>query len=293
MMNSHLKFAAVGFAALIGTAIPDVGQANHAWDTYHWGRTTTAPFTLQLGYNFTADSVGGEWNGYLLTTSDAWSNGKVGTVSYPVVVKTAVVPGKAGRNCSGVAGTTQVCNKKYGSNGWLGLAQIWISGSHITQGTAKMNDTYFNSSKYNNPNEKLHVMCQEVAHTFGLAHQSEDGTSLNTCMDYFSNTGANSGSTASTAPNGHDFDQLGIIYSHADTTNTVATSSATSATGSGLPVADDPKSWGQMVRQSPNGRSSYYETSARGGIKILTHVMWTEETAAVCRSCDHRFHATE
>jgi hypothetical protein len=28
-----------------------------------------------------------------------------------------------------------------------------IDGTHITQGTAKMNDTYFNTAMYNNPNE--------------------------------------------------------------------------------------------------------------------------------------------
>ena len=35
----------------------------------------------------------------------------------------------------------------YGNNGWLGLATINITGGvHITQGTANMNDTYFNNS---------------------------------------------------------------------------------------------------------------------------------------------------
>jgi hypothetical protein len=64
-----------------------------------------------------------------------------------------------------------------------------IDGTHITQGTAKMNDTDFNTAKYNNPNEREHVMCQAVADTFGLDYQSTDGSSLNTCMDYSSNTG--------------------------------------------------------------------------------------------------------
>src|SRR3982750_1253240 len=112
-----------------------------------------------------------------------------------------------------VAGTTQVCNDNYGRNGWLGLASINITGgTHITQGSAKINDTYFNSPTYNNVNEKEHVMCQEVAHTFGLDHQSTDGSSQDSCMDYFSNTGANASSTLSTKPNKHDFDELNVIY---------------------------------------------------------------------------------
>jgi len=85
-----------------------------------------------------------------------------------------------------------------------------------------MNDTYFNTATYNNPNERQHVVCQEVAHTFGHDHQSTSGASLNTCMDYFSNTGVNAGSTASTTPNKHDFDELNIIYAHLDSTTTVA-----------------------------------------------------------------------
>ena len=59
-----------------------------------------------------------------------------------------------------------------------------------------------------------HVICQEVGHTFGLDHQSTDGSSLNTCMDYYHNTSASD--TRSTHPNQHDYDELGIIYSHVD-----------------------------------------------------------------------------
>src|SRR5712692_818331 len=129
------------------------------------------------------------------------------------------------KRCHMVAGTTQVCNRTYGNNGWLGLATINLASGtlHITAGSAKMNDTYFNLSTYNNPNEREHVVCQEVAHTFGLDHQSTDGSSLNTCMDYFSNTGINAASTASTQPNYHDFEELNIIYGgHLDSTTTVS-----------------------------------------------------------------------
>src|SRR3954462_9758094 len=150
-----------------------------------------------------------------------------------------------------VAGTTQVCNDAYGNNGWLGLASINLDGTHITQGSAKMNDTYFNTAKYNNTNEREHVMCQEVAHTFGLDHQSTDGSSLNTCMDYFSNTGANAGSPLSTKPNAHDFEELNIIYAHVDGTTTVAARTAPAASAS--EVTEDPNSWGPLVKQSGNG----------------------------------------
>ncbi len=134
----------------------------------------------------------------------------------------------ARRRCVMISGKIHSCNYTYGSNGWLGLASINISGSHITQGSSKMNDTYFNTSTYNNPNEKLHVMCQEIGHTFGLGHTSEDGSSQNTCMDYFSNTGANATSTLSTHPNTHDIDRVAMIYAHLDTSTTIAARSSPS-----------------------------------------------------------------
>lgn len=276
----RFKSAALACGAVAAAALSLGVMANHSWGGYHWARTTPQ-FTLQVGDNLTAD-----WSGYLVQASRDWNSPQaVGASSTPVL--TAVVAGRSSsRRCAMVAGTTQVCNAKYGNNGWLGLASISISGgTHITQGSAKMNDTYFSLAKYNNPNEKQHVMCQEVAHTFGLDHQSEDGSSLNTCMDYFSNTGANATSTASTKPNKHDFDELNLIYAHVDSTTTVATSTATAGQDA---VNEDPMTWGALMRQSANGRSSTYQQDHPDGSRTITHVYWTEETAAACPSCDHR-----
>lgn len=197
--------------------------------------------------------------------------------------------GSSNRRCGAVSGTIQVCNGSYGNNGWLGLASISVTGGvQITQGTAKMNDSYFSSSYYNNPNERLHVMCQEVGHTFGLGHTSEDGSSQNTCMDHFSNTGANAGSTQSTHPNQHDYDLLSSIYSHLDSSTTIGFSSS-----AGSPIGDDPDAphnWGRLVSQSANGRSTTYEWENGDGTKKVTHVFWTEERAERCPGCDHRYH---
>jgi hypothetical protein len=251
-------------------------SANHAWGSYHWARTSN-PFTLKLGDNLTAS----DWKSYLRTASSDWNAGRT-------PVQTVVVAGASNKRCAMVAGTTQVCNGNYGFNGWLGLASINVSGVHITQGTAKMNDSYFASATYNNPNEKLHVMCQEVAHTFGLAHQSETGASLNTCMDYFSNTGANAASTLSTKPNQHDFDLLNTIYAHLDGTTTLASASTTTAAGKSE-VNDDPNSWGAFVSQSSNGRGSVYERWNSDGSKTITHVTWSLEAAERGASADHRY----
>lgn len=263
------------------TALPSLAHASHSWGGYHWARMTNQ-FTLKLGTNLTNG-----WQSYLTDTSLDW-NTPEGLSTTPLL--TAVVGGSSSRQrCKGVAGTTQVCNYTYGKNGWLGLATIYITGgTHITQGTAKMNDSYFNTSLYNNPNEKLHVICQEVAHSFGLDHQSEDGSSQNSCMDYFSNTGANATSIVSTEPNAHDFEELNIIYgAHLDPATTVAAAKAASA-ASTSEVTNDHNSWGELKHQSANGRNSTYERFHADGTQTLTNVYWTVEAAANCPACDHR-----
>ena len=257
--------------------------ASHSWGNYHWARTASQ-VTLKLGDCLTA----GSWKAHLLQASNDWNNPEqFGAASTPLL--TTIEPGSSAlKRCKMATGTTQVCNSKYGNNGWLGLASININGDHIIQGMAKMNDTYFNTSKYNNPNEKLHVMCQEIAHTFGLDHQSEDGSSLNTCMDYFSNTGTNATSTLSTRPNAHDFEQLNALYAHLDTSTTIASAAAAAGTSE---VNDDPKSWGEFMREKSRGQSAYYEKFERNGSKTITHIYWTLETADHCKDCDHRDHS--
>ena len=268
--------AAAGLAGL--AAFVNVALATNSWGGYHWARTTPQ-FTLKLGNNLSAD-----WQLHLSGASSDWNSPATST---PLM--TAIVAGQSNKRCSMVAGTTQVCNSTYGNNGWLGLASINITGGvHITQGSAKMNDTYFNTSTYNNVNEKRHVMCQEIAHTFGLDHQSTDGSSQNSCMDYFSNTGANATNTASTRPNLHDFDELNIIYAHLDSTTTVAQTTSLSSKAD-VDVNDDPNSWGKLVSQSNNGRSSTYERYNNDGSKTVSHVYWSLEASANCPSCDHRY----
>jgi hypothetical protein len=279
--GKNLSLVCAGLACLALTV--NVALATHSWGGYHWARTTPQ-FTLKLG-----DNLSPEWKPYLAKASSDWNSpGTVGwTGAQPLL--TAVVAGQSNKNCKMISGTTQVCNGKYGFNGWLGLASINVTGGvHITQGSAKMNDSYFSTSVYNNPNEKQHVVCQEVAHTYGLDHQSTDGTSLNTCMDYFSNTGSNAGSAVSTTPNYHDFEELAVIYNHLDSTTTVSATPASSKASANADVSDDPSSWGALVSQSRNGRSSTYDRFNADGSKTITHVFWTEEAAAGCPSCDHR-----
>ena len=59
-------------------------------------------------------------------------------------------------------------------------------------------------------------MCQEIGHTFGLAHQDEafENVNLGTCMDYTNNP---DGPPANRQPDDHDSWMLDeIIYAHLD-----------------------------------------------------------------------------
>jgi hypothetical protein len=275
--NIFYSVLTLGSMVIASLSSPFV-YANHAWGNYHWARTAN-PIALKLGDNLTSS----EWKSLLQTISTDWSAGNT-------PISTTIAPRQLSKQCKMVAVTTQVCNGKYGANGWLGLASINITdGVHITQGTAKMNDTYFQTATYNNLNEKKHVICQEVAHTFGLGHQSEDGSSQNSCMDYFSNTGANATSTLSTTPNAHDFDMLNMIYAHLDSSSTVAAATAITTSPFDSVNSDTPDSWGRLVSQSSHGRNSIYERALSNGSKVLTHVYWTNEAALWCPSCDHRY----
>ena len=158
------------------------------------------------------------------------------------------------------------------------MAQVWVSGSHITQGTVKLNDTYFASPTYNTTAWRNLVSCQEVGHTLGLDHQDEtfDNPNLGTCMDYTSDpTACGLYGPSNEQPNGHDYDQLVTIYSHLDNVSTVGSFAAVS----GQDSANEPENWGQLIRSSRNGRVQIYELDLGRGRRIFTHVFWADPDA--------------
>jgi hypothetical protein len=82
---------------------------------------------------------------------------------------------------------------------------------------------------------------------------------------------------------------LASIYSHLDSSTTIAAAtSASAAQETGNEVNDDPNSWGMLVSQSANGRSSEYMRYNSDGSRTVTHVYWTEE-AAQNPGADHRY----
>ena len=188
------------------------------------------------------------------------------------MLDTTIVAGgsRSAKLCDAKTGLVQVCNAKYGSNGWLGIASIWASGSHITKASVKLNDTYFSTAYYNTPAWRNLVSCQEVGHTLGLGHQDEtfDNPNLGTCMDYTGNPETNQ------HPNLHDYAQLATIYAHLDTTTTVASTTAVAPGASGADVAD--AAWGRLVQVTNHGQGAWFERDLGGGDVVLTHVFWAD-----------------
>jgi len=214
--------AVAGVAAVGSTAF-----ATHSWNGYHWARTTSS-FTLRV-----TDSVNGPWQSVFENALNNWSASKV----FDLTVVAVDDGTRAAKQCRAIQGEVRVCNAAYGQNGWLGLASIGLdSQGHIDQGTAKMNDSY---DSYYTPEERNHVMCQEVGHVFGLGHTSEDGSVQSTCMDYSSDP-------SSQWPNAHDYEELGIIYAHLDAYNSYSDGSSGGGTchGKNCPHAADAASDG-------------------------------------------------
>ncbi len=239
-----------GIVSAAAVLLAGSASANHSWGGYHWARTAN-PFSVKLG-----DNVSGLWDGMLVTASNDWSQSTV--LDSPIVTG-----GTRAKPCKATSGRVEVCSASYGNTGWLGVAQIWITGGeHITQGVVKNNDYYFGNSsyQYNNTAEMQHVICQEIGHTFGLDHQSETGASLNTCMDYYHNT--TSSDTKSTHPNQHDYDELGIIYSHNDSFSTIG--------GSAGSLPDAVPSFSPASRVS---QSRYVDRLPNGDL-LVTWVTW-------------------
>lgn len=235
----------VGVALALGTVVAAAAPAaaNHSWGDYHWARSQN-PFTMKV-----TDHVSTSWDAHLSAVSSDWSQSSV--------LDTSIVPSFATKRCKPVSGRIEACSGRYGNNGWLGISQIWISGSHIVQSTVRVNDTYFALPQYNRVDARQSVLCMEVGHSLGLDHQ--DG-SRDSCMDDLS-----SDWPEIMHPNTHDYQQLEAIYSHTDGSATVAASRKNGNGGSG--------------KARRVGRSLYVEELGKGR-KLFTWVYWKDREAS-------------
>jgi hypothetical protein len=243
-MRRFLVVLCIGALGVGVSASP--AAATHSWGGYHWARTSN-PFTIKLG-----DNVSPAWDSYLRGAATDWSKDTAGNP-----LNATVVAGTTrSKPCKATSGRVEVCAAAYGNNGWLGLAQIWItSGGHIVKGVTKMNDTYYALPKYDTPVWRAMVVCQEVGHTFGLDHQDESGADFHTCMDYADNPDADN-----THPNTHDYEQLASIYAHLDSTTTIG---ATLRAGSSRTMGST--KW---------AGSSTFVKRFEDGSRLITFIVW-------------------
>jgi hypothetical protein len=274
-------------AALLscGVLVAGPAVADHAWSTYHWQKGG-GELAVRVG-----DNVSAKWDIYLqraLNGGPRVGGGSGDGWNASSVINSSVVPGTTNpKNCKAVSGTIQVCNSRYGNNGWLGIAQIWLSGGHIVQGVTKLNDTYFDTSSYNKAEWRMLVTCQEVGHDYGLGHTDETFNNSNdgTCMDY---TNAPAGGVvggfnygpSNEYINQHDKDQLAAIYDHAEQAQT---NFAIREVGKAPPQdgfsdngigGDGPAAWGRPVSRDGLGRPDVYVADFGNGKKRVTHVFW-------------------
>ena len=265
----------VALAACVALGAVTPASAGHSWGNYHWARTAN-PLTLKIN-----EALSPTWEPYLQTAMNDWATSTVLNFN----PTSAVSSNTNAKRCNPIAGQVLVCNAAYGQRGWLGIASIWASGSHITQGTTKLNDSYFNLAQYNTPAWRQFVTCQEIGHDFGLAHQDENFTNpnLGSCMDYTNNP------TSNQHPNAHDYGQLESIYAHLDSTNTATSSAAPTNFGlrevgrpaaqpSGDPgVGDTMAEWGHAIHHDAKGRPDIFVRQLPDGRKMISHVLWALE----------------
>lgn len=240
----RFSLLAASLAAVMLAVMVTPAGADHAWGPYHWTRSSTAQVSVPL-HNY----LDAAWTPVLTNSgtgdvADDWTASSV--VDTPVTRKAA-----SAKACNKpTAGVVEVCNGRYGNNGWLGIAQIWISNTHITQGVVKLNDFYFAYNAYNTPEARKHVLCQEVGHTLGLDHQHDVD---NTCMN---DEGWTLHLASAVHPNIHDYDQLAAMYAHNHASGS-STSAAPAGNGNG----------------NGRGQSSVY-VEDRGNHRVVTFVLW-------------------
>ncbi len=279
-----MKFSPLAaVAAVCAAALTVPAFANHSWNNYHWA-TTNGTLAVRVNAAITP-----AWASYIDRAITDWK------FSPDLLLGLRNVSVDR-RKCAPIGREILVCNELYGQRGWLGIASIWLDGSgHITQGTTKLNDTYFNMTRYNSPAWRQMVTCQEIGHDFGLAHQDEvfSNANLGSCMDYTndpSGTAGTNGTASNERPNAHDFEQLATIYNHTTDGYNSATSSALANRGArasgeasakslpSAPSGDSPAEWGRAVDTDGLGRPDVFLKELGGGHRVITHVFWALET---------------
>jgi hypothetical protein len=285
------KFIARVALVSVATLTAGPAAANHQWGTYHWANNGTG-VSLDLKHAFRDPD---NWMSYYTEAIGDWESS-----GSPLALTDKGPSGTDPKKCSPIAGQILVCSESYGFRGWLGVAQIWLSGDHITQGITKLNNSYYSTATYNTDGWRDLVMCQEIGHDFGLGHQDEtfDNQNLGTCMDYTNAPdGGGSYGLPNRAPNAHDYDVLNstAMYgsAHSDGSSggggddgggcnprspKCSGQDAFSFREVGRPVPSSTQGnsgeWGRAIGEDGAGRPDTFLLDLGNGRRKITHVFW-------------------
>ncbi len=273
-------------AALSISALSVPASANNWWGGYHWA-TMGAGLSVKVNAALTSS---GNWSQFVGSAVSGWDQ-PTAVLTLGTVKASSTSP----KRCSPIAGEILICDEFYGQRGWLGIATIWNNAQgHIFQATTKLNNSYFTQARYNTPEWRAMVACQEIGHDFGLDHQDEtfNNFNLGTCMDYTNAPGGGgSYGPSNVAPNQHDYDELSIIYSGNDGYTSAHSAASTnfgirdfgkapSLPPSAAPIGDSPAEWGYAVHADAQGRPDVFVRDLGRGQEADTHVFWAPETRA-------------
>lgn len=295
-MDRRVKWLAAA-AAVAMAAGPASAGTNHQWGDYHWANSD-GKLTLTLQYKFRDP----RWKPFHDASIAVWRDNSQSPLD---LIDGGESNATSSKKCDPVAGRVIVCADNYGYRGWLGIASITATGTHINTATVKYNDSYYSSGRYDTPDERTFVTCHEVGHTFGLGHLDEafDNPNKGSCMDYTSDPAGSTGELDNREPGQIDWDTLNsnTMYGHFDTDGGSGGGGDGGGGGGGpgggppegkgpnkldpfdfrevgqpLPPANPVVSdqWGRAVGVDAHGRPNVFELDVRPGVKKLTHVTW-------------------
>jgi predicted Zn-dependent protease len=202
-LSEHVVMAVFAVALMLAPLATVAPTAASETGGFHWARNSSQ-FTLPVGSN-----LNGSWPGILNQAVADWNRSD--TVTFRIVAG-----GTDPQVCRPVSGRVEVCSSQYGTRtGWLGLTRLYFNkqGDHIDAATVQMNDSFFDTGgQYDNDAARQHTMCHELGHTTGLDHVNTSSCMNDSQSAVFNNL----------HPINDDFNKLARIYSHDDSTTTIA-----------------------------------------------------------------------
>jgi hypothetical protein len=267
-MSGIRNLCAAAIALCLATAANASSKSTDTYVESNWFRTTDE-LPIQINHTVTE-----EWLPAVEAASVEWN--KSDRINSPLLFGFSNVD-----KCSGISGTIQICSAPYGTNGWLGIARIVISGDHIAYGVAKLNDTYFVNAEYNESNWRQWILCRQLGHIYGLTLQNnaQFDQQQSSCMQ------GKAQGPEQTKPNISDFSALTKQYAEPDAfAKNIGISLRDSAAGlNESEIIEQPKYWGNVVHYDAAGRPDIYEKLVTPSRKVTTMVIWAKDAKKPAR----------